>query len=88
MAGADADKASCAAAAAVAIGQIFGKEGVGVAYAKHFEARSQITIGPVVVYRREGVDFFARIEILALCGNALLISVPGKRAATGWNHVS
>jgi hypothetical protein len=41
-----------------------------------------------VVYRREGVDFFARIEILALCGNALLISVPGKRAAAGWNHVS
>src|SRR6185312_9465647 len=82
IAGPDADEPPPVDAAAVAFSNILRKKSIGIADADGLEAGPQIPIRPVVKYRRQVVDLHARIEILAFCGNTLLVtmlsrSVPG-----------
>ncbi|HEX3633332.1 MAG TPA: hypothetical protein VHZ01_12540 [Casimicrobiaceae bacterium] len=75
IAGPDADEPPPVDAAAVAFGNILRKKSIGIADADGFEAGPQIPIRPVVKYRRQVVDFHARIEILALRGNTLPVTI-------------
>ena len=75
IAGPDADEAPPVDAATVAFSNILRKKSIGIADADGFEAGPQIPIRPVVEYRRQRVDFLACIEILALCGDTLLVTI-------------